>query len=122
MEFRIEVDSVEETCKLFIYEEWTRKQGKEKLTKKILAEEPIATVDFVVTDTVEVTSLAVKEEYQKRGYGRLIMDIMFSLSVFYNKPVELTSVDDAIPFYKRIGMKLKRGTVDVFVWQPKKKL
>jgi len=122
MEFRIVFDSTEATGKLFLYDAWSRKEGKEKITKQILREEPIGTVEFIVTNAIEVTSLNVEEKYRKRGFGKLVMDIIFSLSVYYNKPVELTSADDAIPFYKKIGMKLKRGTTDVFVWQSKKRL
>ena len=121
MEFRIVFDSIEAKGTLTLYEAWTKGKGKDKINKQILQEEPIASVDYIVTDAVEVTDLKVKEEYRKKGLGRLIMNIVMALANYYDKPIELTSADDAIPFYKSIGMKLKKGTKDVFIWKPKPK-
>lgn len=122
MEFKIVFDSIEAKGTLTLYEAWTKGKGKDKTNKQILREEPIASVDYIVTDAVEVTDLKVEEAYRKKGLGKLIMNIIMALANYYDKPIELTSVDDAIPFYKKIGMKLKKNTQDVFVWQPKKRL
>jgi GNAT superfamily N-acetyltransferase len=118
MEFRIVFDSIEATGKLTLYEAWTQGKGKDKITKQILQEKEIASVDFIVTNAIEVTDLRVEEEYRKKGLGRLIMNIIMALANYYDLPIELTSVDDAIPFYKKIGLKLKKGTKDVFIWHP----
>jgi len=122
MEFKIEFDSVEAKGTLTIYEVWTQGKGKDKITKQILQETLVASVDFIVTDAIEVTDLRVEEAYRKKGLGKLIMNIVMALANYYDRPIELTSVDDAMDFYRKIGMKLKKGTTDVFIWQPKKRL
>ena len=118
MDFKIEFDLVEGKGRILIYEEWTRKKEK----KRILGEE-IGSVDFCVDNiSLTVTNLNVNEEFRRRGLGKLLMNVIFALGVFYNRKVELVSVDDAIPFYKVIGMRLKDKEKDEFVWKPRKRL
>jgi len=119
MEFRIEFDSTEAKGRILIYEEW--KKGKEK--RKILGEQ-IGSVDFCVDNvSLTVTSLDVVEKYRRKGLGRLIMGVIFSLAVYYNRKVELVSGNEnASKFYRAIGMKPKsKKDSDEFVWKPRKK-
>ena len=124
MEFRIEFDSTEGKGRILVYEEWTQGKGKEKITKQILnEEEPVGKVEFCVDNiSLTVTNLDVVEKFRRKGFGRLLMGVIFALSIYYNKKVELVSVDDAIPFYKAIGMRLKEKEKDEFVWKPRKRL
>lgn len=120
MDFKIEFDSIEGEGRILIYEEW--KKGKDK--RKILGE-TIGSVDFAIDNlSLSVTSLNVDEKYQRKGLGKLLMNIIFALSIYYGKKVELVSAsDNASKFYKAIGMKPKsKKENDEFIWKPKKRL
>ena len=65
----------------------------------------VASADFVFDETqIRVTNVATSDAYKKSGYGRLLFDALKCLSQQYKKPLILWALDDAIPFYEKIGM------------------
>jgi GNAT superfamily N-acetyltransferase len=108
--------------------------------KVFKGEEEVATADFCFDDTqIRVSSVDTIEKYQRKGYGRLLFAALFLLSAHKKKPLLLWALDDAIPFYEKIGMlhldnpdvqkRIKFGNVkrkdlpdkvdnDDFVWIP----
>jgi N-acetylglutamate synthase-like GNAT family acetyltransferase len=65
----------------------------------------VASADFVFDETqIRVTNVATSDAYKKSGYGRLLFDALKCLSQQHKKPLILWALDDAIPFYEKIGM------------------
>lgn len=56
----------------------------------------------------EIDNLGIPEQYQGRGYGKLLLDR--TIEVCYSDPLittlELYCVDDKIPFYRKFGFEV----------------
>lgn len=77
----------DETCKVF-------KNEKE-----------VATANFSFDNTqILVSSVDTLEKYQIRGYGRLLFGALFLLAQQKKMPLILDSLDNAVPFYEKMGM------------------
>lgn len=64
-----------------------------------------AKAQFKFDDTqIMVTDVDTEEVYQKCGYGRLLFDTLKVIAEQKKKPLILSSLNDAIPFYEKIGM------------------
>lgn len=83
------------------------------VTVDMKAENVIVTVDgveaakaeFTMDDTqIMVTNVNTEEVYQKSGYGRLLFDALKVISNQKKMPLILWALDDAIPFYEKIGL------------------
>jgi len=121
---KIVFDTNENVGEIFIYDTFVHRKTKKEayLTQK----EPIAKTQFFITEKgrkyveIGVTDLWVSEDFRKKGFGKLVMQMIFALATFYDVPVTLCSVSQAIGFYKKVGMKILKKP-DVFIWNPKKK-
>ena len=64
----------------------------------------IANVTFWIDElTITVEDLNTESSYRRCGYSRLLMNVVFGFAEFFDKPVLLYSVTDALPFYEKIG-------------------
>lgn len=64
-----------------------------------------AKAEFTLDDTqIMVTNVDTENAYQKSGYGRLLFDALKCISQQKKMPLILWSLDDAIPFYEKIGL------------------
>ena len=73
--------------------------------KVIVDEKEAAKAQFKFDGTqIMVTDVETKEVYQKCGYGRLLFDALKIIAEQKKKPLILWSLDNAIPFYEKIGM------------------
>jgi hypothetical protein len=92
----------------------------------------IGNAGFTINEfQITVDTLKVKEDDQKQGYGRLIMETIKSIAIFKNLPVVLYSAMSAEKFYLKIGFKkckdyenikdISGSTSDLdMIWLPKK--
>ena len=68
-------------------------------------DEEIATTDFCFDNTqIRISTVDTIPKYQRRGYGRLMFSSLFLLAEQQKMPLYLWALDDAIPFYEKIGM------------------
>lgn len=68
-------------------------------------DEEIATTDFYFDNTqIRISTVNTIPKYQRRGYGRLIFSSLFLLAQQQRMPIYLWALDNAIPFYEKIGM------------------
>ena len=58
-------------------------------------------------NTAEILDIAVKNEYQKKGFGSRLID--FLLSRFKAEKVTAETDDEAVGFYKKYGFNVKSG-------------
>lgn len=64
-----------------------------------------AKAEFTLDGTqIMVTNVGTEEVYQKSGYGRLLFDALKVISNQKKMPLILWALDDAIPFYEKIGL------------------
>ena len=116
--FKLEIDTTLGKGVLFLYERWTRTKDKQEAFKP--GDNAIGSVDFTIDKyKIEVSSLNVESNLQRKGYGRLIMRAIMALGEFYNLPVELDSLRAAEGFYQKLGMKNTKDTI--YTWTPKKR-
>jgi hypothetical protein len=67
--------------------------------------EEIATADFCFDNTqIRISTVDTIPKYQRRGYGRLMFSSLFLLAEQQKMPLYLWALDNAIPFYEKIGM------------------
>jgi hypothetical protein len=73
--------------------------------KVIVDNEEAAKAQFVFDEAqIIVTDVGTDDAYQKCGYGRLLFDALKIISNQKKMPLILCSLDDAIPFYEKIGL------------------
>jgi hypothetical protein len=51
-----------------------------------------------------VSNVDTEEVYQKCGYGRLLLTALKCIAQQKKMPLVLDSLDDAVPFYEKVGM------------------
>jgi len=63
-----------------------------------------ATVDFYITDAeIYISDFTVVENYEHKGYGKVMMALMKTFARVYEKPIILYSIKEACGFYIRTG-------------------
>lgn len=101
-------------------------EGQNKIIK---AKEEIGHIDFYIEEgtkteraCIHCTDVNVTEEFQKNGYGRLMMKTICAYAKELNLPVTLFSVDDAVSFYKKCGFvrNPKETSAQDLIWYPRK--
>ncbi len=61
-------------------------------------------VGFTISnEKIYVDDFNVEAEFQKTGYGSIMMDVIKGLARFLRKPVHLYSSSDSPPFYRKMG-------------------
>jgi hypothetical protein len=53
---------------------------------------------------IRVTDVSTEDGYKLNGYGRMMFDVLKAVARHHKMPIILWSLDDAIPFYEKIGM------------------
>ena len=53
---------------------------------------------------IRVTDVITEDDYQMNGYGRMMFDVLKAVARHHKMPIYLWALDDAIPFYEKIGM------------------
>lgn len=53
---------------------------------------------------IRVTDVTIDDNYQINGYGRMTFDILKIIARQHKMPIYLWALDNAIPFYEKIGM------------------
>ena len=104
---------------LQIYEEWIKPKSKEKGLH--LKEDWIVELDYgIEKGKLMIDSIDVVDEYQRKGLGRLTMNIMKDIVRYLGlKEIELTSSSDATGFYRKLGFK-RVGNTNVMIWRNNK--
>jgi len=104
---------------LQIYEEWIKPKSKEK--GLYLKEDWIVELDYgIEKGKLMIDSIDVVDEYQRKGLGRLTMNIMKDIVRYLGlKEIELTSSSDATGFYRKLGFK-RVGNTNVMIWRNNK--
>lgn len=78
---------------------------KEEEVKVMVDGVEAAKAQFTLDCTqIMVTDVGTENAYQKCGYGRLLFDALKVISNQKKMPLILWSLDDAIPFYEKIGL------------------
>ena len=61
-------------------------------------------LDFMVeNDKIMLTSMGVREGFQRKGYGTLLVRALMGIADYFYKPIFVISNIDTINFYKRLG-------------------
>ena len=61
-------------------------------------------LDFMVeNDKIMPTSMGVREGFQRKGYGTLLVRVLMGIADYFYKPIFLISNVGIIDFYKRLG-------------------
>jgi hypothetical protein len=73
---------------------------------KVMVDEVEAAKALFTFDGTQILVSNVNTEgvYQKCGYGRLLFDALKCIAQQKRLPLVLDSLDDAVPFYEKIGM------------------
>jgi len=65
----------------------------------------VAKALFTFDDTqILVSNVNTDDKYQKCGYGRLLFAALKCIAQQSKLPLLLDSLDDAVPFYEKVGM------------------
>jgi len=63
----------------------------------------VGSAGFTITDLqIYVDSLNIDSEFQKLGYGSIVMDFLKGLSRFIKKPILLFSAGDSVGYYEKM--------------------
>lgn len=66
----------------------------------------IGETGFIISDyQISVDTITIENPYIRKGYGKLIMDILKGLSRLHNKPIVLYSLRESYGFYVAMGFK-----------------
>jgi GNAT superfamily N-acetyltransferase len=67
---------------------------------------------------ITITDANVDEEFQRKGYGRIMLKAIMRYAQEKMKPIYLYSLEDAVPFYEALGFcRIKKwtGTCEIFI-------
>jgi len=93
------------------------------------AKDKIGHIEFIINEKNKVeracihcTDVTVNDEWQKKGYGRLMMNVLFAYAKELKLPVTLFSLDTAVDFYKKCGFvrDSKEDSAQDLIWYPRK--
>jgi len=77
----------------------------------------------IYPDRIDAVDVTIEPHFQKKGYGRFLMKILQAYAQELQLPIELSSLDNALPFYKKCGFtkKPRQSNNLELIWRPKRK-
>jgi hypothetical protein len=75
--------------------------GEIKITKN---RKQIGFTGFTISDIqIYIDYHNVEAEFQRKGYGSMMIDVIKGLAIFSKKPIILYSLENSVKYYKKMG-------------------
>lgn len=77
-------------------------------------------IDGKFPSSIYIDSISTKEGYRRKGYASILVNFIKSLATTTNLTVTLYSYEEALGFWRKLGFKKVKPSVNDLIWKPNK--
>lgn len=83
---------------------------------------PIGILEYTLkTNEIYLDNMDVKIKFQRKGYGRILVNFLKGIAQASNLPIRVFSLSDVIGFYKKCGFKPEAQDSQDMIWKPNRR-